>query len=465
MGDLPSPRTSIRRRLLIFLTGSLLVMIVGAAIVTYRVAVYASNDAYDRSLLDPALDIADHVSSDGARARIDLPQKALEALTYDQLDKVIFQVRTEGGEFVEGVPELPMPPPVSSGQHLFFDGMYRGDRIRLVALHAPAGFVIQIGETLNKRNRLISEILLAELVPTLLVAAAAIALALLGVAHGLLPLEHMRAELLGRSPRDLRPIPETAAPIEVTPAIDAFNGLLDQLRDASTMQQRFLANAAHQLRTPLAGLQMHLELLLRRELPPDIASELQRMHSATVRAGRLANQLLALAKAESVPDQDRAPEVVDLMAIADSAARDWPPGAIAQKIDLGFALASAPMLGDPVLLQELLDNIIDNALRYTPAGGTVTVSTGVRDGKPYLCVEDTGPGIPADERGKVVERFYRIAGTTGDGSGLGLAIVKEIVDRHLGRLEIDSHPANGGTCIRVIFPAAAPVRSPALAKV
>ena len=221
---------------------------------------------------------------------------------------------------------------------------------------------MQVGETLNKRNRLVREILLAELVPTLLVAAAAIALAWLGVAQGLLPLERMRSELRGRSPRDLRPIPDTSAPIEIAPAVDAFNGLLQDLRDASAMQQRFLANAAHQLRTPLAGLQMHLELLLRRELPPGVASELERMHGATVRAGRLANQLLALAKAESVPDHGKAPEIVDLAVVAERAARDWPPRAMAREIDLGFALAAAPILGDPLLIAELLDNLIDNAL-------------------------------------------------------------------------------------------------------
>jgi two-component system sensor histidine kinase TctE len=162
--------------------------------------------------------------------------------------------------------------------------------------------------------------------------------------------------------------------------------------------------------------------------------------------------LLALAKAESAPDEGQDLASVDLKSVADAAARDWAHKAHAQQIDLGFALDRAVVAGDALLLPELLDNLIDNALRYTPAGGTVTVNTGVRGGVPYLSVEDTGPGIAAAERGNVLERFYRIAGTPGDGSGLGLAIVREVVDRHGGVLEINGSTELGGTCIRVNFP-------------
>jgi two-component system, OmpR family, sensor histidine kinase TctE len=447
----PSP-PSIRRRLLAFLISSLVLMVAGAAIVTYWVAQRSANDAYDRSLLDPAFDIADNVSVDASGAHVDLPQKALEALVYDQVDKVIYQVRSPTNTIIYGVSDLPPPQDFAADSHIFFDGVYRGEAIRIAAVRTPHGFVVQVGETLHKRNRLVGEILVAELVPTLLIAAGSIALAWLGISRGLIPLEHLRSELSTRAPRDLRPLGTAAVPIEIAPVVNAFNGLLDHLRDASTMQQRFLANAAHQLRTPLAGLQMHLELLLRRDLPADVRPELERMHSATVRASRLANQLLALAKAESVPDHGREFETIDLRAIADAAARDWASKAIAQNIDLGFSLERAVILGDPLLLPELIDNLIDNALRYTGAGGSVTVSTGCHDDAPFLCVEDTGPGIPRSERSKVLERFYRVAGTPGEGSGLGLAIVQEVVDRHGGTLEITDRGELRGTCVRVTFP-------------
>jgi two-component system sensor histidine kinase TctE len=427
-------------------------MVSGAAIVTYWVAQRSANDAYDRSLLDPAFDIADNVNVDATGAHVDLPQKALEALVYDQVDKVIYQVRSPSGAIVDGVSDLPPPQDFAGEPHIFFDGVYRGEAIRIAAVRTPAGFIVQVGETLHKRNRLVGEILVAELVPTLLIALGSIALAWLGISRGLIPLEDLRSELSNRAPRDLRPLETAAVPIELAPVVSAFNGLLDHLRDASTMQQRFLANAAHQLRTPLAGLQMHLELLFRRDLPPDLRSELERMHSATVRASRLANQLLALAKAESVPDNSREFEIIDLRLIADAAARDWAAKAIAQNVDLGFSLERAVILGDPLLLAELVDNLIDNALRYTGEGGSVTVGTGCTGDVPYLSVEDTGPGIPLAERSKVLDRFYRIAGTRGEGSGLGLAIVQEVVDRHGGTLEITDSAGGRGACVRVMFP-------------
>ena len=454
MDDRGSPPTSIRRRLLVFLSGALLLMIVGASSVTYLVALRAANDAYDRSLLDPALDIADNIRVDATGARVDLPQKALEVLVYDHLDTVIFQVRSDRNQIIDGDAQLPAPPAMAPGEHRFFDRIHRGERLRLAAYRADNGYVVQVGETLNKRDRLVREILLAELVPMFLIAAVTIGLAWWGVARGLRPLAQMRNELLGRSPRDLRPIPETASPIEISPVVGAFNSLLQQLHESSTMQQRFLANAAHQLRTPLAGLQMHLELMLRQELSADVRSEVARMHGATIRASRLATQLLALAKAESVPDHGKPLQIVDLVAVAGNAARDWSALAIERKIDLGFALAPARTWGDPLLLPELLDNLIDNALRYTAAGGTVTVGTGIRDGMSYLCVEDTGPGIAAEEREKVFERFYRVPGTEGDSSGLGLAIVKEIVDRHGGAVSVGTRDGGGGTRICASFPSA-----------
>ncbi len=452
MSDEVAKPSSIRRRLLVFLAGAAVLMVSGATAVTYWVALHLSNNAYDRSLLDPAFDIADNVRLDKSGAHVDLPQKALEALVYDQVDKVIFQVRSRDNDIIDGVPDLPPPPDFEVGQHRFFDATYRGEKIRVAALRSDGGFVVQVGETLHKRNRLVGEILVAELVSTVFVALGSIALAWFGVTRGLLPFERLRLELLSRTPSDMRSLTESASPVEIAPVINAFNRLLDHLRDANTMQQRFLANAAHQLRTPLAGLQMHLELLFRRELPPDVRAELERMHGATVRASRLATQLLALAKAESGAQRGREHEIVDLLTIASTAAREWSPRAFDLKIDLGFVLEHAIILGDSLQLSELVDNLIDNALRYTPAGGRVTVTTGCDGDIPSLCVVDTGPGIPLSERGKVLERFYRIAGTPGEGSGLGLAIVREVVDRHGAELKIDACNDHSGTRVRVAFP-------------
>jgi two-component system, OmpR family, sensor histidine kinase TctE len=444
--------TSIRRYLLIFLVSSLLVVVLGAATVTYWVAVRSANNAYDRALLDPAIDIAENIRIEATGPKVDLPQKALDALVFDQVDKVMYQVRTTTGEIVAGVRELPPAPRIDPGNFTYFDGEFEGEAIRIAGLATPTGFVVQVGETLHKRNGLVREILLTELVPTCLIAIGSIVLAWYGVARALRPLESLRRELLEQAASELHPLSPVAAPVEIAPVIEGFNRLLEKLREGKEIQQRFLANAAHQLRTPLAGLQMHLELLLRRDFPADVRMEIERMHIATVRASRLANQLLALAKAESAHDRGRRFETIDLRTIADAAARAWAPKAIAEKIDLGFALESATVQGDALLLPELLDNLIDNALRYTPERGAVTVTTGYQGTVPYLSVEDSGPGIPIEERGNVFERFYRVSGTPGEGSGLGLSIVREVVERHLGVVQIGPRNSEGGTRIEVWFP-------------
>jgi two-component system sensor histidine kinase TctE len=442
--------------LLLFLIPSLLLLVVGASAVTYFVALHVAASAYDRSLLDPALDMAANVRMDTDGPRLALLKQTQEALLYDHEDTLVFQIRAPGGAVVAGDEDLNLPPNLQPGERSFFDSRYHGEPVRVAAVRSNNGLYVQVAETLNKRNRLIWEILAAGLLPALLIAAATFALAWTAVARGIAPLASVRTQLLGRSPQDLHPLDDHTTPSEIAPAIDALNRLLGQLRESNEMQQRFLANAAHQLRTPLAGLQMHLELLLRRDLSSEVREEISGMHIATVRASHLANQLLALAKAEASADDSTCTASVDLYAVADRAVHDWVQRAIARDIDLGFVLEHAHVAGDPVLLAELLDNLLDNALRYTPRGGAVTVRCGESLGHPYLSVEDTGPGIPVAAQGRVFERFYRIQGTPGEGAGLGLAIVKEVAQRHHAALHIEQ-PDNSphGTRIVIRFPAVA----------
>ena len=456
MASAARPRGSIRRRLLLFLIPSLLILIVGASSVTYFVALHVATSAYDRSLLDPALDMAANVKVDADGPRLAMLQQTQEALLYDHEDTLIFQVRSANGAVVAGDEGLDLPPALNSGERAFFDSAYRGEPVRVAAVRSDNGLYVQVAETLHKRNRLIWEILAAGLLPALLVALATFALAWTGVVRGIAPLASVRAQLLGRAPHDLQPLDETSAPTEVMPAIEALNRMLEQLRQSNEIQQRFLVNAAHQLRTPLAGLQMHLELLLRQDLSAEVRAEISGMHAATVRASHLANQLLALAKAEAKAENSSPASTVDLYKLADSAAHDWVQRAIRRDIDLGFMLEHAQVAGDPMLLGELLDNLLDNALRYTHRGGAVTVRCGAELGQPYLSVEDNGPGIPPAAHGQVFERFYRIQGSPGDGAGLGLAIVKEVAQRHRAALRLESPNGNGrGTRVIVRFPVAA----------
>ena len=433
---------SIRRRLLLFLIPSLLLLVLCAGVLTYGVALSVATSAYDRSLLDPALDMAENIRIAPDGPHLDMLMQVQEALMYDHVDSMVFQIRAADGRVIAGTEDFPAAR-LADGERKFFDGSYRNEPVRIAAVRTDTGFNVQVGETLSKRHRLIWEILAAELVPTLLIAVAAVVLAWTGVKHGVAPLARIRSELLGRGPNDLRPLSESGTPLEIAPAVKAFNKLLGRMREASAVQQRFLANAAHQLRTPLAGLQMHLELLLRRELVQDVRSEIEGMHVATMRASHLAKQLLALARAEAGGANAPDAQNFDLRQIADAAAQEWVPRAIARNIDLGFVLEKGIVSGNPLLMTELLNNLVDNAVRYTPAGGAVTVRCGTDAGRPYLSVEDNGIGIPEDARSKVFERFYRIEGTPGEGSGLGLAIVKEVVDRHSGILSVQSGAASG----------------------
>jgi len=441
--------------MLSFLIPALLLLVGCAAVLSYVLALHAATTAYDRSLLDPALDMAENVRLGANGPQLDMLAQEQEALLYDHEDTLVFQIRDGAGDLIAGVPDLAPAPPLAPGQRAFFDVTYNGKPLRIAAVRAATGFTVQVGETLNKRSRLVREILAAEFLPTVLIALASLALARTVVAHGIAPLARVRSQILARSPHDLRPLDERNAPLEIAPAIEAFNHLLSQLRDSNAVQQRFLTNAAHQLRTPLAALQMHLELLLRRELPSDVHQEIEAMHGATTRATRLANQLLILAKAEASMEQARPKTLVNLRSLADAAVHEWVPRAIAREVDLGFDLADASVWGDAVLLTESLNNLIDNALRYTPPGGAATVRCGVRSPTAYFSVEDSGPGIPLWAHERVFERFFRIQGTVGDGAGLGLAIVREVAEQHGAHVTIEN-PTGLGTRITVVFAAVTP---------
>jgi two-component system, OmpR family, sensor histidine kinase TctE len=450
MSDQAPRRNSIRRRVLTFLIPSLLLLVLLGAGFSYLDAVNIAASSYDRSLLDPALDMAENVRVGADGPRLDMLAQAQEALLYDREDRLVFQIRDAQGSVIAGSPDLAAPPALAPGERVFFDGLYKNEPVRIAAIRSDSGVYVQVGETLNKRKRLIGEMLAGDLIPTLMIAVGSFGLAWMGVSHGIAPLARVTSDLLGRPPRDLRPLDGSVAPTEIAPVVDAFNRLLSQLRESTTMQQRFLADAAHQLRTPLAGLQMHLELLLQRTLSADVRKEVEMMQSATLRASHLANQLLVLAKAEAGAIALAHPQEINLRSLAHGAVQEWVPRAIARDIDLGFELRDATVEGDPLLLGELLANLIDNALRYTPSGGAVTVRCGYQGGLPCLSVEDTGPGIPLWARDKVFERFYRIEGSPGNGSGLGLAIVKEVVERHGAALKLDAL-GDVGTRISVLF--------------
>ena len=375
----------------------------------------------------------------------------------DKYDIIYFAVRRPDGSTLAG--DAGLPPIPSSEQPedgvIAYDGEYVGQKIRVVALLVPCSgriCTVQVAETINKRLSLARNIVLSSLVPELLITLATLAIVWFGVKRGLAPLEDLSAEIRARSARDLRPIDPTQAPEEARALVGALNQLFGQVAEASSNQQRFLANAAHQLRTPLAGLQAHTEIALAQGVPEEHRAQLEQVHRATIRTARLANQLLALARAEPGGYRADAFASVNLRAVVEDAADEWVHRAMAKEIDLGFELADAQVLGDAVLLREALGNLVHNALEYASTGGRVTVRTGMGNDHPFLEVEDDGSGIAPAEREQVLERFYRAAGTPGTGSGLGLSIVREIASAHRAQLEIGAGEGGRGCKVGLTFP-------------
>ncbi len=445
---------SLRQRLTYWLIGPLMLLIAAGTFISYRIALSAANKAYDSALLDPALAIASHIRRDGSRFELDLPSIAIDALRIDTEDRVYYQVLGPADELIAGTPRLPATPqPMQPDEHAFYDATLEGERVRVAALAIGVDngvVVVQVAETLIKRDKLVLELLIASTVPQLLIAFAAVALFWFGIGRGLAPLDRLREEVAARSPRDLRPVAEEGKPREVKPLIGALNQLLSRLNAAIESQQRFIANAAHQLRTPLAGLKTHAELARRQPSTVELKSLLDMIAGETERTSHLINQLLTLARAE--PGEAASGRPVNLHDLIGRDVREWVQRAVIKNIDLGFELEDAWTLGEPLLLHELFANLLDNALVYTQAGGSVTVRTTERNGETTLEVEDNGPGIPEAEREKVFERFYRIAATEGEGCGLGLSIVAEIAERHNGRIDLTAPPGGRGTLIRATFP-------------
>ena len=449
---------SLRGRLLRTLLPPVAALLSLGAAAQYFLALDRTGDAYDQALGDIAIALGARIRSGAGAVGFDLPDAAEQALRTDKFDTIYYQVLDPDGRLIAGDAGLPEPPAARAPEDgmLAYDGRFQGRKVRALALLVPcAGRIcaVRVAETTVKRQRLAGSIVLSSLVPELLVTVLALALLWFGVKRGLAPLADLSREIRERGARDLRPIDPGHAPREALPLLAALNQLFARVAEASDNQQRFLANAAHQLRTPLAGLQAHVEYALTRDMAPDLRTELELAHRAAVRAARLANQLLALARAEPGGHRPGAFSPVNLRALVEDAADEWVHRALAKDIDLGFDLAEAVVSGDALLLGEALANLIHNALEYVPRGGRVTVRGGRRDGRAFLEVEDDGPGIAEAERARVLERFYRVRGTPGEGSGLGLAIVREIALAHGAALEVGAGEGGRGCRVTIRFPA------------
>ncbi|MDP1693332.1 MAG: sensor histidine kinase N-terminal domain-containing protein [Burkholderiaceae bacterium] len=457
-----------------------------SVLIIWVVAQGIANRPFDRDLGEMAHTLARRVavvaapaSLQGPQVRVGLSEASAAILRSDPADAVFFQVLGARGEWIAGDRDLPVPtePRAPSGELHFRDDEVQGQAVRVAYLWLPAGTasanavppLVQVAETLTKRAQLSTEIARGVMLSQFAILPLAVLLVWFALLRGFRPLNELQRRIRQRASDDLSPLDERLAPEEVSPLVEAINDLLARLDRSIAVQKHFLADAAHQLKTPLAGLRTQAELAQREvDAGSDAKAVKRSLHQiarSSQRAAHMVNQLLSMARAEDVELARRA-QPFNLAALAIETVRDFVPRAMEAGIDIGYegpefakdggADSALRLVGQPVLVRELIRNLVDNALHYTPRGGTVTVRL-LAD--PFgqvlvLQIEDNGPGIPEAERELVFQPFYRTLGTGVDGSGLGLAIVREIAERHGGSVAIEAaHPRSQpqGTRVTVRF--------------
>ncbi len=431
---------------------------------TYLIGISLANDALDRSLASKTRALAEQTVWSKEKNALRLTADLRTLLADDDADTHFYRIDSVSGEFLLGEPELPALP----SDQLLDDGLvafrtvdFRESTLRIAALRrmraggpgaGSESVVVYVAESTEKRTALAREIMKGIVFPQLLVVPLMVFLMWLGLKRGAAPLEQLRAQVTMRSADDVRPLQAPDAPEEVAPLINAFNDLLARVEHEGAAQKRFIANAAHQLRTPLAGIKMQTELALRSVDSDERTAALNKIAAGTARTAHLISQLLVLARTEGAATDSLPFSAVDFGLIARDVVAAAYPNASTKRLDLGFDTpdASLIVLGHADLLRELVSNLVDNAIRYTPANGHITVRVLDRDG-PILEVEDDGVGIAEAERELVFERFYRVIGGHEAGSGIGLAIVREIAVRHAATVSVTTPPGGVGSLFTVRF--------------
>ncbi|HZX32942.1 MAG TPA: sensor histidine kinase N-terminal domain-containing protein [Rhodocyclaceae bacterium] len=429
---------------------------------------FASNVAsfpYDQALREHVMAVARQVKIMGGKAVVNLPGSARAFLRADETDNVYFHVVTRDGTFLAGDKELPPPDDLADdtaepGEIYFREADFRGQDLRMAytylsdaKLPKEKWILVEVGETLEKRTQLSNKIVASVILPQFVIIPLAVMLVWFGLSRGLRPLTRLRQTIEAREPADLSPIATRRVPEELEPLVEAFNAMLDRMKRNVDAQHRFVADAAHQMRTPLTGLKTQAQFAMRETDPEALRQSLRQIATGVDRAGRLINQLLTLARTEAgeAAQQDKDP--IDLTVLLREVVEDWVMRALDKDIDLGFeGDTPAMVVGNPFLLRELTKNLIDNALRYTPAGGRVTCRVLVHGDFAILEIEDTGIGISEEQAELVFERFYRVDDATTEGSGLGLAIVREIANQHGASASLHPNAGGPGSVARVVFP-------------
>ena len=460
MSSSARPHKSLRGQLLALLVVPLLVLLVVNSVLTYRVAISTANEAYDRLLLASVKAIADRVTLSKGEVVVDIPYVALELFESNIKERIFYKVASADGATITGYEDLPEPPAgAPHDRPVFFHGQYHGESLYQAALYKRlydpginAEVLIQVGETAESRDALSQRILYDGLVRQALLIALAAVLVWIGVRYMLRPLERLREDIAGRSSTDVTPLGDSGVQSEVLPLIQALNQHAGRIEAMIAARLKFITDAAHQVRTRLSILRTQVEYGQRLADADAMRSVLAGAQANVEETSRFFTQLMVLAHAEANLAPHHEQGIVDLATLAHELALEWVGAARDKQINLGFEgpESGAWVRGKSVLLRELVTNLLDNAIRYTHAGGIVTLRVLVEDASIGLDVEDNGPGIAEADRARAFERFYR--GAEGEGSGLGLAIAYEICRSHGASIELLTAPGGDGLLVRVRMP-------------
>ena len=415
--------------------------------VTFVVARSLTDAPFDQALIDRVEVVREQIASNDSEPRLPLPS-LLERLARPQDGASIrLQVSATDGRLIAGDLVLPRPGLYdfpAPGRIRLRTSIDNGVewRIAYTWTSTPGDvdnelLLIQVADTFDNRDQLASKIIRGVLFPQFMILPLALLLVWFGLSRGLAPIKVLQGKIEVRRPDDLSPIDPKEAPEELAPLVRAFNDLLARQAHTLQAQRRFIADAAHQLKTPLAGLRTQSELAMREADAAELRRTLEQIAASAERSAHTVSQLLALARTENLRDAVTLDEL-DIAPLVRAVIADHYGVALTKSIDLGFESDDrpSPIAGHPILLREMIGNLIDNAIRYTPAGGVVTVRVQSSSTEVVLQIEDDGIGIAPDDRQFVFERFFRVLGAGADGSGLGLSIVREIVGQHGAMIDV-----------------------------
>lgn len=454
--------------LLAGLIGPLAILFLISGATSYGLAQYFADAVYDGWLFDSVSSLALEIHPSDQGPVVDMPPQTQRLFEWDVSDNTYFNISGARSGLIAGRANL---PEVGSDVDRYrsadlYNARMDGHNVRIAVLVLPAAdygeeVTVRVAETTRKRRGLARVILLSTLIPQLVLIAVAAFAIRRGIRLGLRPLRRIADRLESRSHRQLAPIAAEGVPQEVQPLTRALNELLARLEEALSSQRRFIAEAAHQLRTPLTAIKLQAEELRREGDATSMQPLLDALRASADRATRLSNQLLSLARAEPDAATVRPFRRFDLAALVEETGAEWAPRAVSLGLDIHFIADADPqpiwVQGDPDLLREAINNLLDNAIKYHPGQGSIRLRV-ARLPTPRVTIEDDGPGIPSDQRAQMLRRFVR--GSRGEGSGLGLPIAQEIARLHGGDLLLlDTPGADHGLSARLVLPMQDPTAS------